>query len=128
MVSAARHLKTGEILGEQRANIVGHTLEELFVGLVDEMVLLAQRVAVGHPHADVLIGADDGLGLRLRLSGITGDPAVQVLRGGRARSHHLEAGIERIVIGNAVAHRDAGREPQLERRIGYPELDGDRPI
>ena len=118
-----RHLKAGEILGEKRANIVGHALEELFVGLVDEMVLLPQRVAVGHPHADVLVGADDRLGLRFRLSGIAGNPAVQVLHRGRARSHHLEGGIERVVIGNAVAHRDAGREPQLERRIGYAELD-----
>ena len=64
-----RHLKAGEILGEKRANIGGHARQELFVGLVDEMVLLAQRVAVGHPHADVFVGADNGLGLRLGLSG-----------------------------------------------------------
>ena len=33
------------------------------------------------------------------------------------------AGIERVVIGDAVAHRDAGRKPQLERCVGYAKLD-----
>ena len=45
------------------------------------------------------------------LSGIAGDPAVQVLRRGRAGRHHLEGRVEGVVIGDAVAHRDAGREP-----------------
>ena len=106
-----RHLKAGKILGQKRTNIVADAVEELLVGLVDEMVLLAQRIAVGHPHADVFIGADNRLGLLLRLSGIAGKPAVQVLRRGRAGRHHLEGGVEGVEIGDAVAHRDAGREP-----------------
>ena len=85
-----RHLKTGEILSQQRADVGWHTRQELFVGLVHEMVLLAQRVAVGDPHADIFVGANDGFGLRLGLSGVAGDPAMQVLRRGRAGGHHLE--------------------------------------
>src|ERR1700733_838510 len=87
------------------------------------MVLLAQRVAVREPHADVFIGANDGFGLGFRLPGIAGNPAVQMLRRGRAGGHHLETGIKRVVIGDAVADRDAGREPKLERCVGYAELD-----
>jgi hypothetical protein len=54
-----RHLKGRKILSQKRTNIVADAVEKLLVGLVDEMVLLAQRIAVGHPHANVFIGPDN---------------------------------------------------------------------
>ncbi len=91
------------------------------------MVLLAQRVTEGHAHADVFVGLNDRVRLLLGLARIAGEPTVQMLRGRCAGGQHLERGVKGIVVGNAVAHRDAGRKPQFKRRVGYAELDRREP-
>jgi hypothetical protein len=118
-----RQLKAGEMFGEQGADVGRKTLEELIVRFRNEMVLIAQREAIGNAYADVFVGPDDRLGLLLDLAGTAGEPAVQVLRGRCAGSQHFERCVKGVVVRNAVAQRDAGRESLFERLIGHAELD-----
>jgi len=117
-----RHLKPGEEFTERGADLRRHAREEVLVGLVDEMVPVAQREAIGHPHADIFIGTDDVFRLRLDPRQVSRDPAVNVLRRGDPRGDHLKGRVERVEIRHPVARREARREPQLERHVGQAEL------
>src|SRR5690242_12826934 len=88
-----RHSKAGKVLGKQGTDILGYASQELLVVLIHEMVLLAQCVAVGNAHADILIGTDDRLRLLLGLARIAGKPAMKMLDRGRAGGKHFESPI-----------------------------------
>ena len=49
---------------------------------------------------------------------------MQVLDSGDARFEHLESRVERIEIRIDAARRHAAGEPELERIVGRPELEG----
>ncbi len=95
----------------------GQARDECLVGLIDEPVLVAHRVAVRHPHADILVGADDLVGLGFHLAGRARHPAVDVLHGGDAGSDHLERRIERVEVDIEIARHHAGDEPQFQRHV-----------
>src|SRR5271167_4930045 len=81
----ARQLKAVKMLCEHWTHVGGDTVEELLVRLVDEMVLIAQRKAIGDAHADVFVCADDRFRAFLNLRELARHPAVNVLYGGDAR-------------------------------------------
>ncbi len=118
-----RKLKAAEMLGQQGAHISGNPLEKLLVRLIDEMVLVAQREAVGDPHADVLVGADDRLGALFDLRQLARHPAVNMLHCRDPRGDHLERRIEGVEVDIEVAGDEARGEPELERHIGRAQLD-----
>ena len=101
--------------------------DKLLVRLIDKAVLVAYRVAVGDPHADVLVGADRLRAPRLHLVQRARNPPLDVLYGSRARGDHLEGGVERVEVKIEHADHHAGDEPQLERHIGRAELHRRKP-
>ena len=120
---SGRKLKAAEMLGQQRPDVSREALEELLVGLIDQVVLVAQREAIRHPHADIFVGADDRFRALFDLRQRAGHPAVNMLHRGDARGDHLERRIERIEIEIEVSGDQTGGEPQFERHVGRAELD-----
>ena len=119
----ARQLKAIKMLCEHWTHVGGDTVEELLVRLVDEMVLIAQRKAIGDAHADVFVRADDRFRALLNLRELARHPTVNVLHGGDAGRDHLERGVERVEIEIEIAGHQARGEPQFERHVGRAELD-----
>ena len=117
----------GQVLAELRPQRGRQPAAEVLVGLVDQAVLVAERVGVGHAHADVVVGPEDALGDRGDPRGGRAAPAVEMLHRGDAGGQHVERGVERVEVGIDVAAGQTTREPQLERQVGRAELERGQP-
>ena len=106
-----RHLEALEPALHRLLELGGQSCDELFIGLVDEPVLVSYGKAVRYPHADVLIGANDVVRPRLDLRQTARQPAVDVLDRGDARPDHFEGRVERVEVEIEAATDETGDEP-----------------
>ncbi len=86
------------------------------------LVAVTEREA--HPHADIAIGRDDGLGVRGPCRDRARLHAAEMLHGRHSRRDQLEGRVERVEVRIGDAALEPVGQPQFERQVGCAELDG----
>ena len=113
-------LEKGTELGRELA---GQAAQELGVALVDDPVLVTQRIRERHPHADVAVGVQHPRDHRFDMRERTRHPDLKMLHGSDPGLDHLECGVQRVEVGVDGAACNSSREPELEGVVARPELD-----
>ena len=121
-VVVERELKPREPALHRLAQFCRQACNKILVALIHQPVLIAHRERVGHPHADILVGADHLVGALLDFAQLAGHPAMDVLHRGDAGGDHLERRIQRVEIQVQIARHHARDEPQLQRHVRRAKL------